>query len=62
MNYRQDLPPEGGYPGFRTTRNLPKRGPSGITMMFGAAAIMAFGFFLLGKSNRQRRWGLRSAS
>ncbi|XP_015759263.1 PREDICTED: NADH dehydrogenase [ubiquinone] 1 alpha subcomplex subunit 13-like [Acropora digitifera] len=44
---KQELPPKGGYPPIEYARNLPKRGPSGMMMFIGGAAVMAFGFLCL---------------
>ena len=52
---KQELPPKGGYPAIEYSRNLPKRGPSGLMIFFGGAAVMAFGFYHVIKGNR-RRW------
>ena len=52
---KQDLPPKGGYPPIEYARNLPKRGPSGVMMFIGGAAVMAFGFYYVIMGNR-RRW------
>lgn len=52
---KQELPPKGGYPAIEYTRNLPKRGPSGLMIFVGGAAVMAFGFYHVIKGNR-RRW------
>ena len=52
---KQELPPKGGYPAIEYSRNLPKRGPSGLMIFVGGAAVMAFGFYHVIKGNR-RRW------
>lgn len=52
---KQELPPKGGYPAIEYSRNLPKRGPSGLMIFAGGAAVMAFGFYHVIKGNR-RRW------
>ena len=56
MNYRQDMPPQGGYEAFRISRNLPKRGPSGTVTILGGVAVMAFGFYVIKRTNENRRW------
>lgn len=56
MNYRQDMPPRGGYEAFRFSRHLPKRGPNGTAIMLGGVAVMAFGFYVIKKTNEERRW------
>ena len=57
---KQDLPPKGGYPPIEYARNLPKRGPSGLMMFIGGAAVMAFGFYHVIMGNR-RRWYVGSS-
>ena len=52
---KQELPPKGGYPPIEYARNLPKRGPSGLVIFIGGAAVMAFGFYHVIMGNR-RRW------
>ncbi|KAL4444624.1 hypothetical protein ABPG77_002441 [Micractinium sp. CCAP 211/92] len=51
----QDGPPPGGFPAVRYARRVPSTGPSGITLFAVGAAIMAFGFYKVGQSNRERR-------
>ncbi|PSC75101.1 NADH dehydrogenase [ubiquinone] 1 alpha subcomplex subunit 13-B isoform B [Micractinium conductrix] len=51
----QDGPPPGGFPSFRYARRVPSTGPSGITLFAAGAAVMAFGFYKVGQSNRERR-------
>lgn len=36
-------------------RNVPKRGPSGIALFLGGAAVMAFGFQRVIAGNQRRR-------
>ena len=55
VNYRQDMPPKGGYDAFRFSRHLPKRGPNGTVVMLGGVAVMAFGFYVIKKTNEERR-------
>ena len=57
VSYKQDMAPKGGYPKIEYARNLPKRGPSGLVIMLGGLAVMAGGFVVIGRTNRQRRWG-----
>jgi len=52
---KQELPPKGGYPPIEYTRNLPKRGPSGLVIFIGGAVVMAYGFYHVIMGNR-RRW------
>ncbi|KAI9497835.1 GRIM-19 [Zychaea mexicana] len=51
----QDLPPSGGYSEVRYRRYLPKRGPSGLVVVGGVAAVMAFGFYRVAQGNLERR-------
>lgn len=51
---KQELPPKGGYPPIEFARNIPKRGPSGLALFIGGAAVMAFGFYKVIMGNRQR--------
>ena len=55
MNYRQDMPPKGGYEPFRFSRHLPNRGPNGTVIMLGGVAVMAVGFYAIKKTNEERR-------
>lgn len=57
---KQELPPKGGYPPIEYARNLPKRGPSGLVIFIGGAAVMAFGFYHVIMGNR-RRWYVSSS-
>jgi len=56
---KQEMPPKGGYPPIEYARNIPKRGPSGVALFIGGAAVMAFGFYKVIMGNRQR-WYVRS--
>ncbi|KAG0163426.1 hypothetical protein DFQ28_000383 [Apophysomyces sp. BC1034] len=51
----QDLPPAGGYPEVRYKRYLPKKGPSGLVLLAGVAAVSAFGFYKVAQGNLERR-------
>ncbi|KAJ7371522.1 NADH dehydrogenase 1 alpha subcomplex subunit 13 ndufa13/GRIM19 [Desmophyllum pertusum] len=51
---KQELPPKGGYPPIEYARNLPKRGPSGLALFIGGAAVMAYGFYRVIIGNRKR--------
>ncbi|KAI8145805.1 GRIM-19 [Fennellomyces sp. T-0311] len=51
----QDLPPSGGYSEVRYRRYLPKKGPSGLVIIGGMAACMAFGFYRVTQGNLERR-------
>ena len=55
VNYRQDMPPKGGYEPFRFSRHLPTRGPSGTVIMLGGVVVMGIGFYLIKKTNEERR-------
>lgn len=51
---KQELPPKGGYPAIVYARNIPTRGPSGIALFLGGAAVMAYGFYRVIMGNRKR--------
>lgn len=51
---KQEMPPKGGYPPIEYARSIPKRGPSGVALFIGGAAVMAFGFYKVIMGNRQR--------
>jgi hypothetical protein len=51
----QDGPPPGGFPAIRYARRVPSTGPGGFTLFAVSAAIMAYGFYQVGQSNRGRR-------
>ncbi|OZJ04315.1 hypothetical protein BZG36_03172 [Bifiguratus adelaidae] len=51
----QDLPPAGGFSEVRYRRNIPRRGPSGLVIFTGMAAICAFGFWRVAEGNLERR-------
>ena len=53
---KQDMPPKGGYPGITYTKNVPKRGPSGLVIMLGGVAAMAVGFYGIKHTNKKRRY------
>ncbi|KAH8085856.1 GRIM-19 [Filobasidium floriforme] len=52
---RQDMPPSGGFEAIRYKRSLPIRGPGGAAIFGGITAICAYGFYLVGKGNLERR-------
>ena len=54
-NFRQDLPPVGGYPGINFTRAIPKQRFSAMTVIVGSLSIMTFGWVVAIRSNRERR-------
>lgn len=58
VNYRQDMPPKGGYEPFRFSRHLPNRGPSGTVIMLGGVALMGLGFYIIKKTNEERRFSI----
>lgn len=51
----QDMPPAGGFEAVRYKRNIPMRGPGGAVIFGGVAAVCAYGFYVLGKGNLERR-------
>ncbi|KAK9811943.1 hypothetical protein WJX73_001463 [Symbiochloris irregularis] len=51
----QDGPPPGGFPSVRYARRIPSTGPTGFTLFTVSAAIMAFGFYKVGETNKHRR-------
>lgn len=53
--YKQDLPPEGGYPGIKFTRNIPKQRFSGLTVIVGGISFMVFGWVVGISQNKERR-------
>eukprot|EP00591_Stephanopyxis_turris_P010588 CAMPEP_0195528806 /NCGR_PEP_ID=MMETSP0794_2-20130614/31123_1 /TAXON_ID=515487 /ORGANISM="Stephanopyxis turris, Strain CCMP 815" /LENGTH=133 /DNA_ID=CAMNT_0040659997 /DNA_START=72 /DNA_END=473 /DNA_ORIENTATION=+ len=50
----QDMPPPGGYPGIKTQRLLPARGPKGWQLWAGASAMIMYGFYQVGQTNIER--------
>lgn len=52
---RQDGPPPGGFPAVRYARSIPNTGPSGVALVLGATAVIAFGFYQIGQGNLKRR-------
>ncbi|KAJ6515558.1 GRIM-19 [Mycena sanguinolenta] len=55
VNYRQDLPPAGGFETVKYKRNLPLRGPGALVILGGVTALCGFGFYRLGLGNIERR-------
>lgn len=51
---KQELPRKGGYAPIEFARNLPRRGPSGYVAILGGGLVMAFGFAMVVRGNRQR--------
>jgi hypothetical protein len=51
----RDMPPSGGFEAIRYKRSLPIRGPGGAAIFGGITAICAYGFYLVGKGNLERR-------
>lgn len=56
VKYKQDMPPKGGYEPFRFSRHLPNRGPNGTIIMLGGVAVMGLGFYVIKKTNEERRY------
>lgn len=50
----QDLPPPGGFPSIRYHRNIPSRGPSGLTILIATTAICSYGFYRVIQGRRER--------
>ena len=53
--FRQDMPPKGGYASINFTRAIPKQRFSGLSVMVGGLAMMIGGFAVVAKSNRDKR-------
>lgn len=45
MSYKQDLPPKEGFPYVEVDRFLPKRGPTGFTLLVGVGLMISFGIY-----------------
>merc|ERR1711998_377279 len=52
---KQDMPRPGGFPPVRYRRDAAPKGPNGLTMFVGGAAIMAYGMYKVGQGNIKRR-------
>mmetsp|Transcript_111 Transcript_111/g.149 ORF Transcript_111/g.149 Transcript_111/m.149 type:complete len:135 (+) Transcript_111:134-538(+) len=50
----QDMPPPGGFRKVDIIRQFPVRGPKGYQIWLGAVAVVAYGFYTVGKTNNQR--------
>ncbi|PVU99354.1 hypothetical protein BB559_000760 [Furculomyces boomerangus] len=64
MSQTQDLPPKDGFPKISYRRNLPKKGPTGIVILSGIAAMMTFGWYRVYQGltekrelEREKMWG-----
>ncbi|KAI0871698.1 NADH-ubiquinone oxidoreductase subunit [Hypoxylon argillaceum] len=51
----QDMPPAGGYGPVQYKRNLPAAGFRPRTWLLAMGVIMTFGFYKLGKGNKEQR-------
>ncbi|EQC32045.1 hypothetical protein SDRG_10243 [Saprolegnia diclina VS20] len=52
----QDMPPAGGFKAPNFARAVPvTRGPPGWAMFAGCAAIVTFGFYVVGQTNQEIR-------
>merc|ERR1712028_135063 len=51
----QDGPRPGGFPPVRYRRDMAPKGPNGLEMFVGGAAIIAFGMYKVGQGNIKRR-------
>jgi len=49
------MPPPGGFEAVRYKRSLPIRGPSGLVIFGGVAAVCAYGFYKVGQGNLEKR-------
>lgn len=58
MRVVQDGPPPGGFPAIRYARRVPSSGPGGVTLFGVGIAVMAYGMYCVGQSNRERRANL----
>lgn len=52
---KQDMPRPGGFPPVRYRRDAAPKGPSGLAMFVGAAAIIGYGMYKVGQGNIARR-------
>ncbi|KAG9486497.1 hypothetical protein GDO78_006720 [Eleutherodactylus coqui] len=52
---KQDMAPPGGYGPVDYKRNLPRRGYSGYAMFAFGIGMSMFGYWVIGKWNRERR-------
>lgn len=52
--FKQELPRQGGYAPIEFARNVPRRGPNGYIAILGGGLVMAFGFAMVVRGNRQR--------
>mmetsp|Transcript_9489 Transcript_9489/g.13468 ORF Transcript_9489/g.13468 Transcript_9489/m.13468 type:complete len:134 (+) Transcript_9489:77-478(+) len=50
----QDMPPPGGFPKVDTVRAFPRRGPKGWQLWAGLTVSIGYGFYQIGKTNRER--------
>ncbi|CAM9947527.1 unnamed protein product [Heterosigma akashiwo] len=60
----QDIAPAGGYPKIDVRNSNRVRGPSGIALFAGAAAVTFYGFYKIGQGNiarREAKWEKRDA-
>ncbi|EMD40485.1 hypothetical protein CERSUDRAFT_111080 [Gelatoporia subvermispora B] len=53
--FRQDMPPPGGFNAIKYKRNLPFRGPSGLVILGGVTAVCTYGFYRVGRGNIEKR-------
>ncbi|EGD76730.1 hypothetical protein PTSG_08081 [Salpingoeca rosetta] len=51
----QDRPRPGGFPTINYARNVPKRGPSGLAIVLGGAAVFVLGMYKINEGRRQRK-------
>ncbi|GAA5831044.1 hypothetical protein JCM11251_005123 [Rhodosporidiobolus azoricus] len=53
--FKQDLPPQGGFPAIKYRRNLPTKGPGGAVIFGAVLAVCTFGFWRVGAGNMEKR-------
>jgi len=51
----QDGPPPGGFKSVRFVRHISNNGPTGITLLIVATAVISYGMYQVGQGNIKRR-------
>ncbi|KAH8925687.1 GRIM-19 [Atractiella rhizophila] len=54
-NYKQDMPPPGGFEPVRYKRSLPIRGPSGAVIFASVLGLCTFGFYRVYHGNLEKK-------